>query len=88
MSVRPTLTRSARPASAPRTLGERAMTWYLQSLKAHDTHRGAITRGRVHALCGIQFEAITVAFGAEALPGQPPDPEQICPECLRKVSAR
>ncbi|MGH3802878.1 MAG: hypothetical protein ACRDTD_22670 [Pseudonocardiaceae bacterium] len=64
------------------------MTWYLQSLKDRDTHRGTLTQGRVDAACGIEFEPRTVAFDRKALPGRPPDPDQICPACLGKVDAQ
>ncbi len=47
-----------------------------------------MTLDGVVALCGIQFQPITIAHGVKALPGQPPDPGQVCPECLHKVSAR
>ncbi len=62
------------------------MSWYQRSHQDHDTHRGAMTRGGVVALCGAQFEPLTIAAGGKALRGQPPDPGQVCPECLRKVS--
>lgn len=64
------------------------MTWFLQSMAEHDTHRGAMTQGMVVALCGIRFAPITLAFGRKALPCQPPDPDQICPGCQRAVDAQ
>ncbi len=58
------------------------MTWYLRSTSDHDTHRGRLGRnGAVVAQCGIRFEPRTIAFGRKALPGDPPDPDQICPKC-------
>ncbi len=63
------------------------MSWY-QSFKDY-THQGAITAGGVvAALCGIRFEPLTTGYGSKALPGQSHDPGQVCPECLRTVSAR
>ncbi|MGQ0716712.1 MAG: hypothetical protein ACT4NP_05225 [Pseudonocardiales bacterium] len=59
------------------------MSWFLQSLKDHDTHRGILTRGSVSAACGIRFVPRTVAHGRKALPCQPPDPDQVCPTCQR-----
>jgi hypothetical protein len=46
-----------------------------------------MTRDGVIALCGIRFELPTTT-GGHALPGQPPDPDQICPDWLRKVNAQ
>ena len=61
------------------------VTWYLRSLGDVDTHRGElspVTRS-VHALCGIEFVPIKLATGRMSLPGSPPDPDQICPQCYR-----
>lgn len=57
--------------------------WFLRTTTDHDTHRGwysHVTRS-VHAVCGIEFEPRTVAFGRKSLPGDPQDPVQICPQC-------
>lgn len=59
------------------------MLWFLQSTGDHDTHRGTLSRDGVDALCGIRFRPRTVAFGRKALPGEPPDPEQVCLACLQ-----
>ncbi len=60
------------------------MTWYLQSLNDRDTHRGHLRRGRVLAACGVEFAPLRAWWkGSPALPGEPPDPSQICPECYR-----
>ncbi|MGH8602280.1 MAG: hypothetical protein ACREXR_05735 [Gammaproteobacteria bacterium] len=60
------------------------MTWYLQSLSDHDTHRGHLRRGRVLAACGVEFSPLRAwRKSGSALPGEPPDPEQICLECYR-----
>ncbi len=58
--------------------------WYLQSLRAQDTHCGHLRRGRVLATCGVEFSPLRAwRKGGPALPGEPTDPEQICPECSR-----
>lgn len=49
-----------------------------------DTHRGTCNRGMVKADCGICFVPRPVAFGRTALPGDPADPDQICPDCQRQ----
>ncbi|MGH3670365.1 MAG: hypothetical protein ACRDSH_06980 [Pseudonocardiaceae bacterium] len=60
------------------------MHWYVRSLADGDTHRGEmspVTR-TVHAVCGVEFVPVK-AFrerGPE-LPGYPPDPDQVCPQC-------
>lgn len=55
--------------------------WYVQSLSDHDTHRGYLRRGRVQAICGIEFTPVQAGLRSLALAGSPPDPEQICREC-------
>ncbi len=62
--------------------------WWLRSMADHDTHRGLKSGGSVDAACGIRFAPRPVAFGGEALPGEPPDPDQICPQCLLVQGAR
>ncbi len=62
------------------------LRWYLRSMAAADTHYGAwspVTRS-VHALCGVEFQP--PGYLLEGLPGYPPDPDQICPQCARKGS--
>jgi hypothetical protein len=54
------------------------VSWYLRSTDDHDTHRGTMSRGSVIGVCGIRFAPRTIAFGRKALPGPPPDPQQIC----------
>jgi hypothetical protein len=58
-------------------------SWYLQSLNAHDTHRGHLRRGRVLAVCGVEFSPLRAGIARPALPAEPPDPDQICPERSR-----
>lgn len=69
------------------------MTWYLRSLRDHDTHQGRLrTDGTVLARCGISFtprRTSVVAgpppgqlvMGPHALKGNPPDPDQVCQQC-------
>lgn len=63
--------------------------WYVRSMGDNDTHRGrycATTRS-VHALCGMEFMPLPIGWRGLrlALPGQPPDPEQICSDCAGKA---
>lgn len=61
--------------------------WYVRSMGDNDTHRGryCTTTRSVHALCGMEFMPLPIGWGGHrlALPGQPPDPEQICSDCYR-----
>lgn len=61
------------------------MWWYLRTSADHDTHSaGGVHRdGSVVAACGVRFRPQTVDDGGKALPGEPPDPDQICPVCQR-----
>lgn len=60
------------------------MTWYPQSLNAHDTHRGHLRRGRVLATCGVEFSPLRAwRKHGSALFGEPSEPGRICPECYR-----
>jgi hypothetical protein len=61
------------------------MPWYLRSIGDRDTHRGTLLHpdGTVSAACGIRFRPRELLCGATALPGEPPDPGQICPACRR-----
>jgi hypothetical protein len=65
--------------NAPRSV------WYVRSMADQDTHRGAyspVTRS-VHAACGIEFIPLKLGLRGDrlALPGWPPDPDQVCPDC-------
>lgn len=65
------------------------MRWYLRSLADRDTHHGeySATTRSVHARCGIEFVPLKLADGGPlALPDNPPDPDQICPQCYRGKS--
>lgn len=69
------------------------MSWYLRSLRDHDTHRGELREdGTVMARCGASFTPrLTLQVtgpppgelteGPLALKGNPPDPDQICQNC-------
>lgn len=60
------------------------MSWYLRSLCDRDPHRGELRHdGTVVALCGVTFRPRLQPAGTVALPGQPPDPAQIYPQCYR-----
>jgi hypothetical protein len=61
-----------------------ARAWYLRSTDDHDTHRGKLSRGRVAADCGIEFTPLCAGIARPALPGDPPDPDQICPPVHRQ----
>jgi hypothetical protein len=66
------------------------MAWYLRSIGDRDTHRGTLLHpdGTVTAACGIRFRPRELLRGTTALPGEPPDPDQICPGCRRSTGAR
>lgn len=60
-------------------------TWFLRSMGDQDTHAGTysvVTRS-VHARCGAEFQPLPIGVHGDriALPGVPPDPDQICPTC-------
>ncbi|MEO7195953.1 MAG: hypothetical protein ABIZ05_14255 [Pseudonocardiaceae bacterium] len=56
------------------------MTWYLRSISDRDTHRGELQpSGKVHAECGAVFTPPAYLRGG--LPGEPPDPKQVCSAC-------
>ncbi len=62
------------------------MIWYLRSIGDHDTHRGVLrpAEGTVTALCGVTFVPRVLPFGRGlGFPGNPPDPEQVCPACAK-----
>lgn len=61
--------------------------WYLRSYGDKDTHRGELRDGLIHAVCGVTFPPRALFAGEIALPGEPPDPDQICPACYRAVIA-
>ncbi|MGH3935727.1 MAG: hypothetical protein ACRDS1_12260 [Pseudonocardiaceae bacterium] len=60
-----------------------AAQWYLRSTADGDTHRGRVFgNGTVMADCGVVFRPRkALRDRGPALPGHPPDPEQVCPKC-------
>lgn len=63
------------------------MHWYLRSTADRDTHRGTMRDdGRVHAQCGVVFRPVQALRNrGPALPGDPPDPDQVCVRCVRML---
>ena len=66
------------------------MGWYLRSMADRDTHHasGVHRDGSVVAACNARFRPRLLPSGTKALPGQPPDPEQICPRCKQAQGQR
>lgn len=66
-----------------------AAQWYLRSTADHDTHRGRMFHdGTVMAECGVTFRPLkALRDRGPALPGYPPDPDQVCPKCKRSGGA-
>lgn len=64
------------------------MDWYLRSFGDRDTHLGTLRGdGTVLPLCGVVFTPRKLVGDRLALTGEPPDPQQVCPECShRKVN--
>jgi hypothetical protein len=66
-------------------MARRLMAWFVRSLADGDTHRGIYNPGtrKVHARCGIEFTPLPIGLHGNriAFPGEPPDPDQICPGC-------
>jgi hypothetical protein len=65
--------------------GRDATEWYVRSMSDNDTHLGwyCTTTRNVHAVCGTEFVPLRIGWRGDrlALPGQPPDPKQVCPNC-------
>ncbi len=61
--------------------------WYVRTTADRDTHRGTLRDdGNVHAECGEVFRPIKpLRNRGPALPGEPPDPEQVCLTCCKVV---
>lgn len=62
--------------------------WHQRSMADRDTHRGRyspVTRS-VHAVCGVEFVPRPIGLHGDriALPGEPPEPDQICPTCASR----
>lgn len=60
------------------------MRWYVRSMADHDTHlvSNQPDGAAVIAVCGLEFEITSLTV---ILPGAPPDPEQICLICRRRL---
>lgn len=75
------------PVWLPMT-GKPAGLWFLRSMGDRDTHRGVLrSDGTVDAACGVDFRPRPLPYGKVALPGNPQDPEQICPQCANGLPA-
>ena len=61
------------------------MRWYMRSVADHETHAGHRQDEEVWAICGTHFPytALTVT-----LPGRPPDPQQVCPFCRKRLEIK
>lgn len=58
------------------------MTWYLRSMRDHDTHHGQLgAEDTVTASCGVRFTPWPLPYDRVSLPGYPHDRDQICPAC-------
>jgi hypothetical protein len=63
-------------------------TWYLRSYGDRDTHQGQMhPDGTVLSRCGVVFQPRPISRGVFALPSNPADPDQICPQCRDGVPA-
>ncbi|MGH3755327.1 MAG: hypothetical protein ACRDRP_22050 [Pseudonocardiaceae bacterium] len=63
------------------------MSWFLRSTSDRDTHRGELhPDGTVVAQCGIRSEPLPLPFDRIALPGHPPDRDQVCPRCRDRAA--
>jgi hypothetical protein len=61
--------------------------WWVRSFADRDTHRGTYSEASrsVRSQCGVEFVPLAVGIPArrQPLPGNPQDPDQICPACYR-----
>lgn len=65
------------------------MGWYLRSAGDLDTHQGELQAdGTVLGRCGVTFRPRPLPYDRVALPGQPQDPLQVCPQCRDGKPAR
>ena len=59
--------------------------WFLRSMSDKDTHRGIYSPAtrNVHSRCGLEFIPLPIGIRGDriSLPGEPPDPDQVCPTC-------
>jgi hypothetical protein len=61
--------------------------WFIRSMGDGETHCGRylIATRSAFAMCGIEFVPLRLPFGRLALVGNPPDPEQVCPQCRAQI---
>jgi hypothetical protein len=61
--------------------------WWVRSFADRDTHRGTYSEASrsVRSRCSVEFVPLAVGIPArrQPLPGNPQDPDQICPTCYR-----
>jgi hypothetical protein len=64
--------------------------WYLRSMGDGETHCGrySIATRSVFTVCGIEFVPIRLPFDRLALPGNPLDPDQTCPQCRAQIRSQ
>jgi hypothetical protein len=72
-----------RQASAGGRAVAQVAKWYVRTTADHDTHHGRLRRdGTVQAGCGLVFKPVkALRDRGPALPGYPPDADQVCPAC-------
>lgn len=65
------------------------LRWYVASFADRDTHKGVYSPASqsVHAVCGAEFVPLTIGWPPVRgpLPGNPPDPDQVCQECISRL---
>jgi hypothetical protein len=64
--------------------------WFLRSMGDGETHCGrySIASRSVLTVCGLEFVPLRLPFGRLALPGNPPDPDQTCPQCRAQIRVK
>jgi hypothetical protein len=64
--------------------------WFLRSMGDGETHCGrySIASRSVLTVCGLEFVPLRLPFGRLALPGNPPDPQQVCPQCRAQIASQ
>lgn len=67
--------------------GQPVLKWYVRTTADRDTHQGRLfPDGMVMAGCGLVFKPVkALRDRGPALPGYPPDPDQVCPACKAAV---
>ncbi len=77
------MTSNNQPTTSDRGTATQAGQWFLRSTGDRDTHRGRLFgNGTVMADCGLAFRPVKALRNrGPALPGYPPDPDQVCGKC-------